>query len=219
MTHDKVIEKIRKLLNMTQDNGCTEGEAMTAALMAQKLMAEYDIDLIDVQDEHKSTDDEIGEEVVDTTLKGHFSTKWKVRLASVVAVNFRCKVYYCGSDTIIFYGYKSDAKIAGNVFNFLFQTGTKLGVKYSRQCAKEGKPTRGAATTYLLGFCKGIEEVLGKQCRALMIITSPEVEESWKEKSSNMRTIHTHFNKSNDAEHYENGRIDGRATANARTIE
>ena len=219
MENVKVIEKIRKLLNVTQENGATEGEAINAALMAQKLMAEYDIDLIDVQDEHKLTADEIGEEVVDTTLKGHFSTKWKIRLASVIAVNFRCKVYTCGSDTIIFYGYKSDAKIAGNVFNFLFQAGTKLGVKYSRQCAKEGKPTRGAATTYLLGFCKGIEEVLGKQCRALMIITSPEVEESWKEKSSSMKTKQMHFNRSNDTKHYENGRIDGRATANSRAIE
>lgn len=217
MKVEKAIDKVRKLLAVANDKGATEAEAMTAALMAQKLMAKYDIDILDV--EEKKTAEEIGEEVVDTTLKGHFSTKWKTQLATTIARNFRCKVYTNGSNTVVFYGRKSDTKIAGDVFKFLFHTGTKLGMKYSRQCAKEGKPTRGAATTYLLGFCKGIDEVLGKQCKALMIVTSPEVEEGWKEKSMFMRTKYTTYNISVDKSHYEQGRVDGRMTANARSLE
>lgn len=217
--NEKVIEKIRKLLEMTEENGCSENEAMVAALKAQKLMAEYDIDLIDVKSDSKSMTEEIGEERVDTTLKGNFSTKWKIQLASIIAANFRCKVYTCGTNTIVFYGHRSDAKIAGDVFKFLFMTGTKLGVKHYRQVKKEGKSTRGAATTYLLGFCDGIKEVLGKQCRALMIVTSPEVEEGWLEKSKNFGHKKTRYNQSYDRDSYEQGKSDGRATANARSLE
>jgi hypothetical protein len=216
---EKIIDKIRKLLEMTTENGCSENEAMVAALKAQKLMAEHDIDIVDVKSDIKSMTEEIGEERVDTTLNGHFSTKWKIQLASIIAANFRCKVYGCGTNIVVFYGHKSDAKIAGDVFKFLFMTGTKLGVKYYRDASKAGKYVKGAATTYLLGFCKGIEEVLGKQCRALMIITSPEVEEGWLEKSKNFRHKTTHYNQSYDKDTYEQGRTDGRATANARSLE
>lgn len=219
MNVEKIIEKIKKLLEMTEERGASENEAMIAALKAQKLMAEYGIELTDIKDENQRVTEEICEEAVDTTLKGHFSTKWKAQLACIIAENFRCKVYLCGTNNVVFYGYKSDAKIAGDVFKFLFNTGTKLGVKHCRQCKKEGKPTRGAATAYLLGFCKGIDEVLGKQCRALMIVTSPEVEESWKEKSSNFRSKNMKYNASSDTSHFEQGKIDGRAVANARSIE
>lgn len=214
--NEKVIEKIRKLLEMTTENGCSENEAMVAALKAQKLMAEYDLELIDIKTE-KITE-EIGEERVDTTVKVHASTKWKLSLAVIIAKNFRCKVFTEGTNLVVFYGFKSDAKIAGNVFKFLFETGTKLGMKYYRQLCKEDKNTRGAANTYLTGFCKGIEEVLGKQCKALMIVTSPEVEESWKEKSAFMRRKSSKLNCSYDRSHYEQGRTDGRATANARSL-
>lgn len=217
--NEKIIEKIRKLHEMTEENGASENEAMVAALKAQKLMAEYDIDLIDVKSDIKSMTEEIGEEWVDTTLKGNFSTKWKTQLAGIIAANFRCKVYMHGNNTVVFYGHKSDAKIAGDVFKFLFMTGTKLGVKHYRQVKKEGKNTRGAATTYLLGFCEGIKEVLGKQCRALMIVTSPEVEEGWLERSKSFRHKTARYNQSYDKDSYEKGRTDGRATANARSLE
>lgn len=217
--NEKIIEKIRKLLEMTEENGCSEAEAMTAALMAQKMMAKYDIDIVDVKSDVKNMTEEIGEMVVDTTLKGNFSTKWKIQLAGIIATNFRCKVYMQGANFVIFYGHKSDAKIAGDVFKFLFMTGTKLGVKHYKQVKKEGKPTRGAATTYLLGFCDGIKEVLGKQCRALMIVTSPEVEEGWIEKSKSFKHRSLSYNQSYDARSYEQGRVDGRATANARSLE
>lgn len=42
---DKMAEKIQNLLNKTTANGATEEEAKSALLMAQKLMAKYNIDL------------------------------------------------------------------------------------------------------------------------------------------------------------------------------
>lgn len=214
----KIIEKIKKLLEMTEANGASENEAMIAALKAQKLMAEYNIDMIDIQDEHKATD-EIGEETVDISDNGHQVSKWKGRLASIIATNFRCKVYLHGSKAVVFYGCKTDAKIAGDVFKFLFKTGGKLANKYYNLCRKEGKSTRGVLNAYLVGYCQGIADVLEKQCVALMIITPPEVEAGWKEKSKHFRTTNNTLRISADERAYEYGRSDGRSVANARSIE
>ena len=215
--NEKIIEKIRKLLEMTQENGASENEAMVAALRAQELMAKYNIDLIDVQGVHTS-EEEICDIMINMTEYEHVSTKWSIRLAGIIAGNFRCKVYTIGKSTVVFYGFKTDAKIASDVFKFLFNTGLKLAPKYYRQCKKEGKPTKGAASSYLIGYCQGIADVLEKQCVALMIVTSPKVEESWKEKSSGWKKTKVNF-KNSDADAYSAGRTDGRATANARSIE
>jgi Protein of unknown function (DUF2786) len=45
----KIIERVRALLAMTTKNGCTEAEAMTAAVKAAELMEQYDLELGDVR--------------------------------------------------------------------------------------------------------------------------------------------------------------------------
>ena len=45
---DSIIEKIRKLLSKTTENGCTEAEAMSAAAMAVKIMDRHNIVEADV---------------------------------------------------------------------------------------------------------------------------------------------------------------------------
>lgn len=214
----KIIEKIKKLLEMTEANGASENEAMVAALKAQKLMAECNIDLIDIQDEHKPTD-EISEEFVDISDNSHQVSKWKGRLANIIAQNFRCKVYLHGNKAVVFYGYKTDAKIAGDVFKFLFKTGGKLANKYYNLCRKEGKSTRGVLNAYLVGYCQGIADVLEKQCVALMIVTPAEVEDGWKEKSKGFGTKSNALRISGDQRAFEYGRNEGRSVANARSIE
>ena len=52
---EKIIAKIRKLLEMTQENGASENEAMVAALKAQKLMAEYNLNIADITTENEHT--------------------------------------------------------------------------------------------------------------------------------------------------------------------
>ena len=116
--NEKIIEKIRKLLEMTQENGASENEAMVAALRAQELMAKYNIDLIDVQGVH-TLEEEICDIMIDMTEYEHVSTKWSIRLAGIIAGNFRCKVYTIGKSAVVFYGFKTDAKIASDVFKIL----------------------------------------------------------------------------------------------------
>lgn len=210
---EKIIEKIRKLLAMTEENGCSENEAMIAALKAQKLMAEYNLSIADVDTETSKQ-----------TIKEHEfycgkGDKWKYRLASVIARNFCCKTYFLNKTTIVFYGYEKDAKIATDVFKFLFNTGNKLADKCYYEYYKNGKNTRGVKNAYLAGFVKGIDEILGKQCTALMIVVPKEVSESYDKMTEGWSPINSSLRISNDGRAYEQGRTDGRNTANSRSIE
>jgi hypothetical protein len=48
---EQIRAKVRALLALTIENGATEGEAMNAAAMAAKLMAEYDLTYVDMEQE------------------------------------------------------------------------------------------------------------------------------------------------------------------------
>lgn len=210
---EKIISKIRKLLAMTEENGCSEGEAMTAALMAQKLMAEHNLTIADIDDDTSKG------KIVEVGYEAGTKYKWKYRLANIIAVNFCCKVYTVGNSSIVFYGYENHAKIASDVFKFLFNTGIRLANNYYYQCYKDGRETVGVKNTFLAGFCDGIQEVLGQQCRALMLITPKEVEESFAEKMKGSKTRRLTMKINRDASAYNDGKLEGKFAANARSLE
>lgn len=214
---EKVLNKIKNLLDLASNNP-NENEAMAAALKAQELMAKYDIDSSAVNSDN--SENELYKARYTNSSK-HEMKKWKEVLASIIAKNFCCKVYFITGDgkDVVFYGYKKDAKIAVEVFKFLYETGNKLAVKYYNKCKKEGKQTKGIMNTYLIGFCDGIKEVLDKQCTALMIVVPKEVEESFEEMSSGWKSSTTRLKVTNNTEAYKDGKTDGRNTAQARSIE
>lgn len=211
---EKVIEKIRKLLAMTEENGASENEAMIAALKAQKLMAEYNLTVADVADEHEEKSD-----IVEVPVDAGTKYKWKYRLANIIAVNFCCKVYILNKSNVVFYGYKNHADVASEVFRFLFNTGNKLANNYYYKCMKDGRDTVGVKNAFLVGFCEGIKEVLGQQCRALMLVTPKEVEESFDEMMAGSKTVKSTMKINRDVHAYEDGKREGRFVANARSLE
>ena len=215
-SREKILEKIEKLLALAGNNP-RENEAISAALKAQELMAKYNIELADL--EGKSLEQNIVEETYTPKANCHYVRKWRYTLSQIIAKNFCCKTYSINRDAIAFYGYEKDAKIAVEVFKFLFETGNKLANRYYLKCKKEGRDTKGVLNTYLVGFCDGIKEVLDKQCTALMIVVPKEVEEAYTEHSKNFRRINTGLTTSNDGRAYSEGRTDGKATATARSIE
>lgn len=212
---EKIIKKIENLLDLANNNP-NENEAIAAALKAQELMAKYNIEL-DQLDSKKETR-EIVQEVYHQSGK-HEMKKWKIGLAAIIAQNFRCKAYFINKQDVVFYGYKEDAKIALQVFTYLYEIGNKFAVRYYNKCKKEGRETRGVMNTYLIGFRDGAAEVLGKQCTALMIVTPKEVTESFDEMAKNWKTSTTTVRMSGDAVAYSNGKSDGRNMATARNIE
>lgn len=212
---EKILNKIKNLLDLANNNP-NENEAIAAALKAQELMAKYNIEL-DQLDDKKETR-EIIKEVYYQSDK-HEMRKWKIGLADIIAQNFRCKVYFMNKKDVVFYGYKEDAKIALNVFTYLYEIGNKFAVRYYNKCKKEGKETRGVMNTYLAGFRDGVAEVLEKQCTALMIVTPKEVTESFEEMTKDWKTTKSTLRLSGDTSAYSNGKSDGRDMATARNIE
>lgn len=210
---EKIIATIKKLLEMTEANGCSENEAMVAALKAQKLMAEHNLTIADVSTETA------GQEITKEEVVCGTGDKWKYRLAAIIARNFCCETFVVNKSVIVFYGYEKDAKIAANVFEFLFKTGNKLADKCYYEYYKKGESTRGVKNAYLMGFCKGIDDVLGKQCTALMIVVPKEVSESYNEMSRGFGNFKASIRMSGNQDAWEQGRNDGRSTANARSIE
>lgn len=211
---NNIEDKIRKLLELSNNNP-SEHEAMAAALKAQELMAKYDLTIEQVKDKPESR--EIIEAIYHHTGK-HEMKKWKYRLADIVSNNFRCKMFMCGHEEIVFYGYKEDASIALQVFSYLYESGNKLAVRYYNQCRKEGQYTKGVMNAYLMGFSKGVASVLEKQCKALMIITPQEVIDGFNEKTKGFRTVTRSISMSKNDAAFNAGKIDGRDIAKARSL-
>jgi len=82
--HQKVIERIRKLLALAQS--ANENEAQAAALKAQELLAEHNLREADLHE----ADDEF---VIDGELLSD-SRPWRRKLAANVARLYFCEYYY-----------------------------------------------------------------------------------------------------------------------------
>lgn len=194
MEMEKIISKIKKLLEMTEANGASENEAMAAALKAQKLMAEYHISEKEIGEKEKS--DKI---VIKHTFIGT-GNKWKYALARIVGKNFRCEHFFdIKRSNLYFYGYNVDVEIAIKTFEMLFEIGKKASVRcYNRirnDCIKFGKifNGKGIKNCFLFGFLQGIAEALENQSVALMIITPKEVKEGYMKIIKNAKPINGKF--------------------------
>lgn len=171
---EQIIERIKKLLSHSVENGATEAEAVAFALKAQKLIAENDVE-----------DWELGEncnqEVVEVDTEKSYSRTWRGFLATTVANNFRCKAVqsqrYTGTSSrsktfITFIGYECDAKAATIVFEHLYAVGNKLGKAHENRCYTD----KDAYENFVRGFTLGVKDELEKQCQALMLICPKDVE-------------------------------------------
>lgn len=217
MQEEKIIQTIHKVLELSKNNP-SEEEAKAAALKAQELLAKYHIDMKEVESIDIDTIDSIDEVKVTLAAK-----KWKYKLANIVANNFRCKHYYIGKGTLVFYGHKTDADVAAETFKYLFNVGNRLAGREVDKVFAQTGTSANVYNSFVAGFCAGIEEALGEQCKALMLITPEDVKTSFAEMSKNFGTmrggaltigINTHCR---DA--YENGKTEGRHAVRSRQIE
>lgn len=131
MTQEKVIDKIRKLLALATSSN--ENEAQSAMLMAQKLMAQHNIEMSQVED--APIDHEVIEEEAD---KKRHRTKWKRSLADVCANNFNCDIFFRGhgSYATIFVGKKESIEICKTVYNAAVMF---IDKEFSKYWNEEGK--------------------------------------------------------------------------------
>ncbi len=175
---EDIIDKIRKLLAHSVENGATQAEAIAFALKAQALIAEHDVQEWELGD--------ACEEIVEHRVDLPTRRKWREYLAAIVSVNFRCKAYmqisgrrkgHRGVPHVFFVGYEHDARAAALVFERLYVIGDELG----RQAKRDASGWSYAYDNFVVGFCDGIEGELERQCRALMLVVPQEVDRYYDE--------------------------------------
>lgn len=214
---EKIIQKIKKVLELSRNNP-SEEEAKSAALMAQQLLAKYNLSIEEVDGIDASTVNSIDEVRVDVPAK-----KWKYMLSDIVARNFRCKHFYYGKGTVVFYGYSADVRIAAETFSHLFAIGDKLANKEVRKVMRKCGSASDVYNSFVTGYCRGLDSVLSQQCAALMLVVPEDVNKSYDDKMRNARTMRvgsprTGYNAA-CSNAYANGVSAGQSTANSRHLE
>lgn len=174
MDNEKIIVKIKKVLELAKNNPSPE-EAKAAALQAQKLLAKYHIDMAEVED----IDLDASESIDEVKVFVGTGKKWKYTLAGIIARNFRCRHFYYGKSTVVFYGHKTDAEVASAAFKSLFNLGNKLAQREYLKVKKESGLTDGVFNSYVIGFCSGIESALSVQCTALVLTVPEDVNDAY----------------------------------------
>lgn len=211
-----IIKKIRNLLALSKNN-TSKFEAVDAALKAQKLMKKYNVEAEDI--EQSGYSQSIILAIYEITEDIRYASKWKFPLADIIARNFRCKTCNAEPNSVIFYGFEKDAKVAREVFKDLYKNGSRLAEQYCWKFQVRNKDKERVMYAYLCGFCKGIEEALSKQCVALRLVIPKQIEESFEEYSKNFEHVTNILEATDDEEAYQTGKKEGKSTFYARFIE
>lgn len=211
---EKVIKKISKLLALGDTSrNPSENEAIAASLMAQKLLAKYNLTLTDVTGERKNED--VKQSVADVGS----GKKWKFTLAYVVANNFACKHFVVGREQIVFYGYEADIVAARRVFVYLFKVGDKLANQLVRRHRERYGAADGVYNSFTAGFITGVRSELEKQCKALALVVQPEVQKSFEVFSAGFGQLKNCKISANDEDAFNEGVVEGRRALNAQYLD
>lgn len=178
MKREDVIGRVRKLLAVSMENGSSENESIQAALMAQRLIAEYDIRKDEI---HGDGRDGLCECASDVSSNRTVA----VNLAHVVADNFRCMTYFrlmaSRKRVAVFYGYETDARAAQLTYEMLYRTMNRLANRAARLQKRLYGRSDGAYNSFAVGFLRGVSEELAIQTQALMLVTPQAVRDGFEE--------------------------------------
>lgn len=161
MGRDDAILKLKKLMNMTTERGCTEAEATAAAGLAAKIMMAHDIEAsaLEIEGAEKPADSphEIWDDPLDT--RGGRLDKWKLRLATVVAHSFGCEVFRRG-DSIAIAGKAEHVQVARYVYAY---TAREVARLTNERAMGNGRVW---VRSYRLGLIDAIRDAIRNEQRA-----------------------------------------------------
>lgn len=181
---ESIVKKIEALLALSDSNkNNSEEEAQAAMLKAQELMAKYDISMEEVSTEEK-------EQYSNEECEHKWDYAYRVPLANVLANNFRCMLYMRGKK-IVFMGHPSDAKICKATFEYAYRFIMRKGNSIYNKRYSMGYTTKGVFNSYAHGFISGLKEAFDVQCKALVIVTPPDVIDEFKNMSQGWGTKKT----------------------------
>ena len=184
---EEMMDRVKKLLNMTEEKGCSASEAQVALGKVQSILVEYNISMKDVVIDEK---DEITK--LKTSAGANLHRSYFASLAQVIAKNFRCKVYATSqssrSSRAMFYGRESDIQSAEMAFRYAYNVAW-YGVRRERD---EHNKRHGTDYTvrefnydYYTGFVNGLQDYFHELVSSkgkgyeLMLVLENEVIESY----------------------------------------
>lgn len=162
MTRERVIEKVRKLLALS--NSSNEHEAALAAAHAQRLLAEHNLAMSELEVQEEGA----GEVVIEVA---RTVPKWLSSLFATVANGFDCFPIVTTTQSasrLRFIGVGEDPAVAACTLQFLMQELRRLATVYLRGFeAAAGKlpaaERQRVRNSYLLGGVQGVRQALAAQ--------------------------------------------------------
>jgi hypothetical protein len=210
VTNEKLIEKIRKLMRKTVENGATESEAETSLLIAQQLMAKHGLSEAHVQETSiTEKDTQIVRDTVDEIKR---FTWWELLLSNVIADNFRCYTYrtiHNRNVRIVFFGKQADTEICKELFDIYRTIIVNL---YKNYVASYPQQVRSKIrNSYVKGFLHGLmhklkEQVANNTEMSLVLVKDTAVVQAYE--AMNVKKTSLSVNESANPTHYQQGYYD-----------
>ena len=206
MNTEKIIEKIKNLVELAQDNPSDE-EGQTALLIAQKLMLKHDVSLSQVELHQTENKFETGEAVGRSASVLRW---WEKDMSVIISTNFRCYVVQerdrrTKTSYIMFFGEKKDAEMAAKVYD--------AALMYLRYRIKR-LPDKSPAykNSYISGFILSLGNRFEKQVEeyGLMVLPKKEVLKDFQDRFQNLgKGDNKRPNHDFDREAFEEGKSHG----------
>lgn len=211
MENAPLIEKIKKLLALA--NSSNEHEAALAAGHAQRLLAEHNLAMADIEASHQPDKADSVETAVAKCLP-----KWMRHLSAGVSSAFDCQaIHHPATGKMTFIGVGADVQIAAYTFTYLERTIRKLCATYMKQNAASTLANRHRELmrqSYYLGAVSTINARLQEQkvrtpvtTGALVLVKDGLIKQAMHE-IGNVRTMHSRRSYVN-GDAYNRGQMDG----------
>ena len=210
---NKIADKIQKLLALSGNNP-SEDEAQAALLMAQRLMAKYNINQEDLGGEEK-----ISYSLELVKVKTNPRSK---RLCMIIANSFAVKAILC-SNRIHYFGRKMNVDAAKSALEYSHRVMERGMTKACRDKGLSGTEQAGASliyNAYADGFMSGLQEAMAAQTKALAIVVPEDVNKAFNEKFPDLRAgraIHMRYSRDN-IDSYAQGFSDGKRVMDKRSL-
>lgn len=162
-----IVKKVQKAMRLAGNADDDEGQ--TSLLMAQKLMAKYNLSQSDIDIEGYEEFDRDNKNVVEGDGTEYTRLQWWMKsLASIIADNFKCYTFfrtYNGKSKVVFMGMEQDVAIAKTVYDFAVSSIKFFSDIYIKRNKLGGNRSQTMAikNDYISGYLNGLKAKFKEQ--------------------------------------------------------
>jgi hypothetical protein len=163
-----ILDRIRRLLALSEDSGATAGESATAAKMATRLMAQYQLSEADlrVRRDGDGVSIDVSEEDVSRSVwraRARRMPLWQQEAGMAAANATGCRVYV-SEGNLVFVGAFHDAAVACEVQSWLVARCDADTRRYLRTTPRgSNRSSRATASSFRNGWVTGVREAVAAE--------------------------------------------------------